>query len=237
MAAAADEFLRDYPPAERSQLADRARRKRETARRLREYLIDAKDIERGTLVPYSKIASEHGSISTGGSSYSYRFQYAGHDYLVDDAYCPNPGCDCREAYLWFFEYKPNQDPEGDDLLAQSFLAKVSLKTKRVEIENRLRTPGDEAEKSVAAWWDHFGAAELNELKWRYKKVKEIARRSPHRTTPRLPAATVSPAAVPAGASLFRDSWSLSAAPPAARPGRNDPCPCGSGKKYKKCCGR
>ena len=24
--------------------------------------------------------------------------------------------------------------------------------------------------------------------------------------------------------------------PLARPGRNDPCPCGSGKKYKKCCG-
>jgi uncharacterized protein len=21
----------------------------------------------------------------------------------------------------------------------------------------------------------------------------------------------------------------------SRPGRNDPCPCGSGKKYKKCC--
>jgi len=21
------------------------------------------------------------------------------------------------------------------------------------------------------------------------------------------------------------------------PGRNDPCPCGSGKKYKKCCGK
>ncbi len=24
--------------------------------------------------------------------------------------------------------------------------------------------------------------------------------------------------------------------PSAKPGRNDPCPCGSGKKYKKCCG-
>ena len=24
---------------------------------------------------------------------------------------------------------------------------------------------------------------------------------------------------------------------AAKPGPNDPCPCGSGKKYKKCCGR
>lgn len=31
---------------------------------------------------------------------------------------------------------------------------------------------------------------------------------------------------------------VSAAPPPARPkvGRNDPCPCGSGRKYKKCCG-
>jgi preprotein translocase subunit SecA len=23
----------------------------------------------------------------------------------------------------------------------------------------------------------------------------------------------------------------------AKPGRNEPCPCGSGKKYKKCCGK
>lgn len=22
-----------------------------------------------------------------------------------------------------------------------------------------------------------------------------------------------------------------------QPGRNDPCPCGSGQKYKKCCGK
>lgn len=27
------------------------------------------------------------------------------------------------------------------------------------------------------------------------------------------------------------------APPSGAPGRNDPCPCGSGKKFKKCCGR
>jgi HEAT repeat protein len=29
---------------------------------------------------------------------------------------------------------------------------------------------------------------------------------------------------------------VSAEPPPAKVGRNDPCPCGSGKKYKKCCG-
>ncbi len=28
-----------------------------------------------------------------------------------------------------------------------------------------------------------------------------------------------------------------ASPPAGKVGRNDPCPCGSGKKYKHCCGR
>ena len=27
------------------------------------------------------------------------------------------------------------------------------------------------------------------------------------------------------------------ATPAQKVGRNDPCPCGSGKKYKNCCGR
>ena len=30
-------------------------------------------------------------------------------------------------------------------------------------------------------------------------------------------------------------WDRDAAPRAC-PGRNDPCPCGSGRKYKKCCG-
>ena len=43
-----------------------------------------------------------------------------------------------------------------------------------------------------------------------------------------------------GVWFFVDGEEL-AAPPARnegpRVGRNDPCPCGSGKKYKKCCGR
>jgi len=30
---------------------------------------------------------------------------------------------------------------------------------------------------------------------------------------------------------------LAAAGQAATPGRNDPCPCGSGRKFKSCCGR
>ncbi len=37
-----------------------------------------------------------------------------------------------------------------------------------------------------------------------------------------------------GPALLQVEQSVAAAP--AGPGRNDPCPCGSGKKYKKCCG-
>ena len=31
-----------------------------------------------------------------------------------------------------------------------------------------------------------------------------------------------------------NTW-LASQPDEKEPGRNDPCPCGSGKKYKKCC--
>ena len=45
--------------------------------------------------------------------------------------------------------------------------------------------------------------------------------------------------------VARESGANAGGPPPKRqpvrkekkPGRNDPCPCGSGKKYKKCCGR
>ena len=33
----------------------------------------------------------------------------------------------------------------------------------------------------------------------------------------------------------RDQQKTQASPRHAEVGRNDPCPCGSGKKYKKCC--
>src|SRR5262245_13383190 len=67
-----------------------------------------------------------------------------------------------------------------------------------------------------------------------------------RPTPRAPAPALRPAAAgppPPAAGPLRQPGP--AAPAAARPrsdadkakvGRNDPCPCGSGRKYKKCCG-
>lgn len=41
-----------------------------------------------------------------------------------------------------------------------------------------------------------------------------------------------------GRSVLRDAGGAEppAPKPVSKPGRNDPCPCGSGKKFKKCCG-
>ena len=38
-------------------------------------------------------------------------------------------------------------------------------------------------------------------------------------------------------SVFHDSTSCTFQRAGKKVGRNDPCPCGSGKKYKKCCGK
>ena len=37
--------------------------------------------------------------------------------------------------------------------------------------------------------------------------------------------------------LYREAKKMNTIVKGKKIGRNDPCPCGSGKKYKKCCGR
>lgn len=52
------------------------------------------------------------------------------------------------------------------------------------------------------------------------------------------ASTGSPGRAAAGAWMAASPLAMTSrapSPPAARTGRNDPCPCGSGRKYKKCC--
>jgi len=39
-----------------------------------------------------------------------------------------------------------------------------------------------------------------------------------------------------GSWLYVDGYYLEPTRPSARTGRNEPCPCGSGKKFKRCCG-
>jgi hypothetical protein len=49
--------------------------------------------------------------------------------------------------------------------------------------------------------------------------------------------SVTPVSETLAQAQLSSSTAAEALPSERRPGRNDPCPCGSGKKYKKCCGR
>lgn len=45
-----------------------------------------------------------------------------------------------------------------------------------------------------------------------------------------------PEEIEAEEKLLKETKKVDPLKAGAEPGRNDPCPCGSGKKYKKCCG-
>lgn len=210
------EFLNDYPPTQRQIFQKRAQAKRQTFRRLREYRIDPREMKAGLLVSYSQIVSEEGSILNGGHSISFRISHAGREYLIDDQYCANPDCRCEEIHLFFLEYMNGAGSNEADLIEDRFRAKFSLRGK-MEIEKSFGCTPEEARAIASAWQDRFGR-DLSGLRWRYEKVKEIGRRS-----------------LPARRAPARHPEIVLATP--ASPGRNDPCPCGSGKKYKRCCGR
>jgi uncharacterized protein YecA (UPF0149 family) len=63
-----------------------------------------------------------------------------------------------------------------------------------------------------------------EAKQKHEKLDELARKG--RTAEELEAEE----------KLIKETPKTEPIKGEAKPNRNDPCPCGSGKKYKKCCG-
>lgn len=214
------EFLRDYPPAERAAIKAACDEKKRIARRLREYRFDPQLIEEGRLISFGQIVSEEGSITEGGSSWAYQFEHEGVEYVVEDLYCANPDCRCREAHLSFFRCTVVKEAEEKIVADECFAARVSLDGTR-KVAETYDCSRQSAEAILAVWWGQYGD-DLGTLEWRYEKVKEIGRRSAPRGRE---------------AGLRHDLLPEEPAPVETRVGRNDPCPCGSGKKFKKCCGQ
>ena len=217
LAALVQEFLRDYPEAERLAFQQAARQKQQMARQLRECRFDAEALAGDRLVSFAEIVSE--SDTTGPVAFLGRLDHDGRTYLIRDLYCANPQCACSQVHLEFLSYTPPSAPGGKAVAKPHLLACVSL-TGDVRVEQALVGTNAQAAVLLAAWWpDHREV--LGDLKWRYGKIKEIGRRS-----------------MPIGKLLATDA-PMTREPRLSegRPGRNDPCPCGSGKKYKKCCGR
>jgi hypothetical protein len=120
--------------------------------------------------------------------------------------------------LQFFRRTPARKPDDRTVIEACFMAELSLAGK-LEIAECYCCTRSEAKAIASAWQRHYDE-DLELLKWRYDKVKAIARRS-----------------VPQSAVTVQRYDVLPEEPAAAglRVGRNDPCPGGSGKKFKKCC--
>jgi hypothetical protein len=150
--------------------------------------------------------------------------YAGRTLAAVEQYCVRPGCTCQGIGLAFGALpapgeRPNKAPECSlhyDFSDRAWTRYRADIAPTAEEQELIRTFQDQNPGWKERLWNHrkmlrrlFAAS----LKVRERRAAESGGRD-------LPASSLSP---------IRRT--------APRVGRNDPCPCGSGKKYKKCCGQ
>jgi hypothetical protein len=145
------------------------------------------------------------------------FALGGDVWFVGDQYCVNPACSCREAFISFFRIRAAGDPDKSVIRA-SLVVRYAYDNGRIELEHG----GDESE---------FSGRErefINALKNTQPDLKSFVKQR-HHFLRRLFINTI------AGRDALRHP-APAPRPSERSPGRNDPCPCGSGKKFKKCYG-
>jgi hypothetical protein len=157
------------------------------------------------------------------------FTAEGYEWAFDDQYCLRPDCSCRAAVLQCFRVAPQNagaTPQGPNL---SF--RYHYDTQRLEdVEKSGASLSPEtfldSMRQAQPDFDTVLAKRHAQLRHLYRLFLKRHRASRRRSRD-----------IDANApDSFQD---LPSEPvrAAQKPGRNDPCPCGSGKKYKKCCGR
>jgi hypothetical protein len=189
---------------------------KEKRRKIEAYTMDPADIHSGHLFPFDDILNE--GTGTGRRGCRFVISCRGVGFIVEDLYCPGPGCDCKKVHLNFIMMKHHSDgtATGQDIIltvAVPFTGRITLP------ENMVCT-----KKSAKELINHFFACypeAMAEFRENYRIVKDMARRS------------LAAAEKPKQEEVRR----VTPPAPGAKPGRNEPCICGSGKKYKKCCGR
>ena len=133
------------------------------------------------------------------------FEKSGTRYWARDFYCINPGCSCKDITVSFAEFDKDGNPQD--------LGAVCIDLKKYRIEE-IQEIGTSAETLSQVWHKFQKEPGVKKtLKVRQNEMKIIGKEI-------------------AKLSINNKSQVLK---PASKVGRNDPCPCGSGKKYKKCC--
>lgn len=127
-------------------------------------------------------------------------------FYVNDMYCVKPDCHCDEAHLLFIPYD-NSGQLETSREEETYII-LNLKTHRWEVKEQ----GKVSTSTKALMKAFFEKKQLVDLyKTRYTTMRLLYKK--YRST------------------KYRNSTMITS----DKVGRNDPCPCGSGKKYKKCC--
>ena len=136
-------------------------------------------------------------------------------WVVDDQYCVSPKCKCHDVVLTFFPSLPNQAAE-EAFVEQGEMPAIHYDYRNGSFKVLMEPsiPSPPFSKLVAAL--KRAHPELaTTLKERHGQLRYLfgrVKRERHAET-----------------QAERGSGE--------KVGRNDPCPCGSGRKYKRCCGR
>ena len=135
------------------------------------------------------------------------FTLGAQTWLLDDQHCVRANCSCQEAALSFFELRPSAQHSG--IASEPTLCiRYAYDTGQIEPLSGAKDGRWSGQDFVDALREVLPNLDPVLAK-RQALLRRLYRRALSRKTIRLQA---------------------------PKPGRNDPCPCGSGKKYKKCCG-
>lgn len=202
-----EEFLQQYPQEGRAPLRELVAERRRQADRLAKCSLSSDQLN-GSLVSLADLVVENSAYSCGPFGLYEQVYWDGGIYYVEDCYCGNPDCHCEVAHLMFLDVIKND--EGKDVLESLFWAEVPLdRSKAAKIVQTVSCSSNLAMLLLDTWLKRR-LEETLRLWPRYNLVKKIALRSIH--NPRALA-------------------------PEVEPSRNETCPCGSGRKYKNCCGK
>lgn len=220
----AREFLARFPTPRIRELSEAFQQARAIEKRLKSLSLSGPPEE---LVSYSKVIHEEGGVREGVTEESFFFVFQGREFLVEDHYCANPQCDCREVHLEFWERIYEVHPQRGITLRQCLTATFTLEGKL----KQTRCSGESAATTrhlLQAWLGRCGN-HFHACRRRYEQIKAVGRRS-FPTRPEKRAAVVSGKEIHSG----RRALPMN---PKQKVRRNDPCPCGSGLKFKRCCAR
>jgi hypothetical protein len=167
------------------------------------------EVEEGVMVSYNELLPYGLQIE---------FSHGEHKYEVDTLYCVRPNCGCTDINLLFHAHKEGEPVDG----TESPLIAYDYVTGKHSVESRGQNIPHPPEELLRELKAHVPALD-KVLKERHIRFKAMYRgylnRNGIRVSPRL--------------SMGRTPVMI---PAVKQVGRNEPCPCGSGKKFKKCCG-